>query len=235
VTKKTPQSLNDPSSNGQADAHEPANVSDRDLSFDPAELEGNPAGPSSSAALDPFDPAALRLGQDFATATGVRKVLLSMPVRKPDKSWFFRAHPAEAYRLQTAVIELKEDRETYLVARSLWGELSTEVTFKPKLLVTSINRQGNLFLWELGLPRADGRKDDWTRTALEILDLATRRWVRMVANMGIGAYECMEATAVIPQPEWPETSFADLLKLAFKDRFISDTNHPVLRRLRGEV
>jgi len=26
-----------------------------------------------------------------------------------------------------------------------------------------------------------------------------------------------------------------LLKVAFKDRFINDLNHPVLRRLRGEV
>jgi hypothetical protein len=233
VNPKTSIAGATPSVNGQADAAEPAHVTERDLSFVPADLERNPTPTPTSP--DPFDPASLRLGQDFATATGVRKVLLSMPVRKPDKSWFFRAHPAEVYRLQTAVIELKEDRETYLVARSLWGELSTEATFKPKLLVTSINRQGNLFLWELGLPRADGRKDDWTRTALEILELATRRWVRMVANMGIGAYECMEATATIPEPEWPETSFTDLLKLAFKDRFISGTDHPVLRRLRGEV
>jgi hypothetical protein len=81
-----------------------------------------PAGP------DPFDPAALRLSQGFAANIGVKKALLSVPVRKPDKSWFVRVHPDQNYRLQTAVIELKEDRggETYLVERSLWPGLATD-------------------------------------------------------------------------------------------------------------
>src|SRR5262249_29523335 len=72
---------------------------------------------------DPFDPASLRLSQDYAADLGVKKALLTVPVRKPDKSWFVRVHPAEDYRLTTAVIELKEERETYLVAQTLWPEL----------------------------------------------------------------------------------------------------------------
>src|SRR5262245_17721797 len=78
---------------------------------------------------DPFDPASLRLSGDFSAALGVKKALLTVPVRKPDKSWFVRTQPDDNYRLQTAVIELKEGRETYLVAPSLWPELATESTF----------------------------------------------------------------------------------------------------------
>src|SRR5262249_35861443 len=89
------------------------------------------------AAPDPFDPAALRLSQRFTAAAGVKRALISVPVRKPDKSWFVRTHPDPAYRLETAVIELKEAREVYLVAKALWAELEAEATFKKKLFVTA--------------------------------------------------------------------------------------------------
>jgi hypothetical protein len=86
--------------------------------FDPAKMESTPLtnGATPNAAPDPFDPASLRLSQDFGATIGLKKALISVQVRKPDKSWFVRVHPHEAYRLPTAVIELKTDRgsETYL-------------------------------------------------------------------------------------------------------------------------
>lgn len=191
--------------------------------------------PAAAAAPDPFDPASLRLTSDFLAAGGVQKALLTVPVRKPDKSWFVRAHPDPAYRLQTAVIELKEDRETYLVAPTLRSNLAAEATFKAKLLVTAMNRAGTLFLWELNLPRADGRTDEWTRTALEAVELATQNWVRVAANMALGAYDVYQASGALSEPEWPTLPFRELLRVAFKDRFVDTLDHPVLRRLRGEV
>jgi hypothetical protein len=103
-----------------------------------------PVKPDNTA--DPFDPAALRLPQNFAAQLGVQKALLTVPVRKPDKAWFVRVHPSEDYRLQTAVVELKEERETYLVASALWQELAGETTFSPRVLFTAVNRQGVTFL-----------------------------------------------------------------------------------------
>src|SRR5262249_15028388 len=161
--------------------------------------------------------------------------LLAVPVRKPDKSWFVRVHPQEEYRLQTAVIELKEDRETFLVDRSLWQELATEATFSPRALFTAVNRQGVLFLWPIRLPGADGKIDEWSRTALEAADMAAKGWVRVAANMALGAYDVFQASGQLGEPEWPQVSFRELLRTAFRDRYISDLNHPVLRRLRGEV
>ena len=73
---------------------------------------------------DPFDLASLRLSQDFASAVGVKRLIKTVPVKKPSKEWFVRTHPDPAYRLQTAVLELKEDRETYLVSPALWPELA---------------------------------------------------------------------------------------------------------------
>jgi hypothetical protein len=218
--------------NGQ-DAGPPDPNASIDASFDPAEFErpaiAPPVGP------DPFDPASLRLSQDLGACVGVKKALLAVPVRKPDKSWFVRVHPDEAYRLQTAVVELKEDRETYLVAPALWPELAAESTFSPRALFTTMNRQGVLFLWPIRLPGSDGKVDEWSRTALEAADMAAKGWVRVTANMPLGAYDVFQATGNLPDPEWPDLTFRELLRVAFKDRLIDSLDHPVLRRLRGEV
>jgi hypothetical protein len=237
MSRKATLPQGDPLHNGEhipGDAREPKGPTD--TSFDPTELE-RPAVAGAPAGPDPFDPAALRLSRDFAASMGVKKALLSVPVRKPDKAWFIRVHPDEHYRLQTAVIELKEERggETYLVARSLWPELAAEATFSPRALFTTITRQGVLFFWPIRLPGPDGRIDEWSRTALEAADLAAKGWVRVAANMGLGAYDVFQATGQLGEPEWPQAPFSDLLRIAFKDRFINDLNHPVLRRLRGEV
>ncbi|MBX7075614.1 MAG: hypothetical protein K1X71_20935 [Pirellulales bacterium] len=184
---------------------------------------------------DPFDPARLRLSQDFGATLGVKKAVLTVPVKKPSKEWFVQVHPDESYRMQTAVLELKEDRETYLVDPSLWPELSSsESTFGTRQIFTAINRQGVVFLWPIRLPGADGKLDDWNQSALEAAQMATGKWVRVAANMSLGAYDVFEATAKLPDPEWPALSFAELLRVAFKNRFIDSLDHPVLLRLRGE-
>jgi hypothetical protein len=184
---------------------------------------------------DPFDPASLRLSQDFAAHLGVKKQLLSVPVRKPDKAWFVRVHRSEEYRLPTMVLELKEDRETYLVHPDLWLELAGESTLSPRALFTAVNRRGDVFLWPVRLPGPDGKIDEWSRTALEAAMLAQNSWVRVTANLSLGAYEVHVATGNLPEPEWPDLSFDDLANIAFKGKFITTLDHPVLRKLRGEV
>jgi len=120
---------------------------------------------TTKEATNPFDPSHLRLSQDFATNIGVKKVTNSVPVRRPDRQWFVRTHPSEDMRLETAVIELKDDRETYLVSPEMRNELPGEVA--PKMLMAAINRQGTLFLWPIRLPGEDGRHDELER-ALEV-------------------------------------------------------------------
>jgi hypothetical protein len=137
---------------------------------------------------DPFDPAALRLSQDFAAGLGVKKAVVTVPVRKPDKAWWVRVHPSEDYRLQTVAIELKEEREIYLIESSLWPELAAEATFSPRVFFTAVNRQGVVFLWSIRLPGPDGKHDDWNRSALEAAQIAQKTWVRVTANQSLGAW-----------------------------------------------
>jgi hypothetical protein len=186
-----------------------------------------------AAQSNPFDPENLRISQNFGVLAGVKKPLITVPVRKPNRQDFIRVHPDESYRLETAVLELKEERETYLVSPGLWSELPGEIV--PKVLFTTINRQGVLTLWPIRLPGEDGRHDEWSRSALETAHLAMSRWIRVVPNMSLGAYEVYEAVANLPEPEWPDVSFQELLRIAFRDHYFDRLDHPVARRLRGEV
>jgi hypothetical protein len=97
---------------------------------------------NSEATPDPFNPAALRLNQSYADTVGVRKLLTTVPVRKPNRQEFVRVHSDPRYRLTSAAtIEVKEDREVYLVtpnmAQLLPGEFATVTLF------TTINRQAH--------------------------------------------------------------------------------------------
>lgn len=201
----------------------------------PRDVQRQDSELSAAPTPDPFDPAKLRLPQDFGAMLAVKKALLTVPVRKPSREMWVRTCQREDYRIQTGLLELKEDREIYLVAPSLWPELSTESTFGPRLLITTLNRQGVLFLWPIRLPGPDGKIDTWNQSALEAAKLAMGKWVRVAANMSLGAYDVFEAVGGLPEPEWPELPFRDILQLAFKDRFIESLSHPVLQRLRGEI
>jgi hypothetical protein len=141
---------------------------------------------------NPFDPANLRLDQKYVQNTGVQKMLTTVPVRKPNRQDFVRVNPSEEYRLQAALIELREDRETYLVTPDI--VLYIEGEFVPAVLYTAINRQGVLSLWPVKLPNSDGRINEWHRTAMVAAEEAMSRWVRVSANMSLGAYEITAAT-----------------------------------------
>jgi hypothetical protein len=184
------------------------------------------------AAPDPFDPASLRLDQSFVETSGVKKLLTTVPVRKPNNQDFVRVHPSEEYRLTAAVIELKDDREVYLVLPQIAHQLAGECS--PVILYTAINRQGVVFLWPVKLPAPDGKLNEWHRSAGEAAERAITCWLRVKADMALGAYAMFEASSAIPDPIWPEATFKDLLKIGFRDRLVNGLDHPVIKRLRGE-
>lgn len=189
--------------------------------------------PNDAAKPDEFDPNSLRLSQDFGATVGVKKIRVTVPVRRPDNQWFVRVHPDEAWRLPVAIIELREDREVYVVDPKICAELSREVA--PKLLVSAINGQNDFFLWPIRLPGPDGKIDEWNRSAREIAETAKKQWVRVLPNRTLGLYDAMAASTKLAEPVWPEQSFKELLAIAFRDKFISSLDHPVLKKLRGEL
>ena len=144
-----------------------------------------------------------------------------------------RAHPDAEFREAFAVILLKDDGdERYLIMPDIAAAISTEIV--TEMFYTTINRQRVVSLWPVRLPASDGRINEWHRSAQEAAEHAMGRWIRVVSNRNLGAYEIVEASAQIPDPEWPKYTFHELLKIGFRDRIISSFDHPVLKRLRGE-
>jgi hypothetical protein len=188
---------------------------------------------SGDASVNPFDPARLRLSQDFASAIGVKKVLTTIPCRKPHRHEFVRVRPGHEWRLETGVFEDKIHRENYLVEPSLWSELLGEI--QPVCLFYAVTRQGDVMLWPVKLPGTDGKSNPWNESALAAAQLAETKWVRVAANMPGGMYDVFEAAGELADPEWPDLSLTEILRLAFKDRFIQSIHHPAIKALRGEV
>jgi hypothetical protein len=182
---------------------------------------------------DPFDPANLRLDQSFVETAGVKKLLTTVPVRKPNRQDFVRVHRDPTYRMPCALIELKEERETYLLTPAISRELRGE--FFIANIYTAINRQGVVFLWPVKTPGSDGKQSDWTRSAAEAATTALDRWIRISPNMSLGAYEITVAESPIADPEWPKHPFRDLLKIGFGDRLVDRLDHPLIARLRGRT
>lgn len=110
-------------------------------------------------APDPFRPENLKLSQSFAETVGVRKLLTTVPVRKPSPQDFVRVRPEPEFRENFPVIELKDEREEYIVTADLVPELTGE--FVTKALFTAINRQATVFFWPVRLPSPDGKNLDW--------------------------------------------------------------------------
>jgi hypothetical protein len=198
----------------------------------PQKKDGAIASTNNDA--DPFaNLSELRLSQSFIESAGAKKALTTVPVRKPNPQDWVRVHPGADYRMEFAFIELKDDRELYLIHPNVAADVSNE-TFSATLY-TAINRQRVVFLWPVRLPAADGRELDWHRSARLGAELAMTRWIRLASNMSLRAYDTYEATGSIAEPEWPEHTFQELLRVAFpRDRFVGSLDHPVLKRLRGE-
>jgi hypothetical protein len=183
---------------------------------------------------DPFNPEALRLNQNFTETVGVKKLLTVVPVRKPNKHDFVRVNPEQGYRLAgCAIVELKDAGETYLVSPAMAVELPG--MYVVANLFTTVTRQGVLFLWPVKLPGPDGRPNVWHSSAAEAAELAMTRWVRVSANMSLGAYDMSVAAGNLPEPTWPDLAFREILKIAFKDRFVESGDHPLVQQLLGTV
>lgn len=174
----------------------------------------------------------LRMDQDFSNDLSVTKVLTTIPIQKPARDTFFMVRSGPEWCVTVGTLELKAERETYIVhpkAADYVRDLIVVV-----ILYLAITRDGNIFLIPVKMPKSDGKSDAWTDSRREAVEHAKRKWVRISANMSAGCYNVFTAAGNIPDPEWPEDlTFDDILKIAFRDRIIKDKEHPVVQKMLG--
>jgi hypothetical protein len=172
-----------------------------------------------------LDPAAAQI----STA----KQLLHVPVRKPKPQEFFRVNADPAMSITVYSYHDDDEREFYLVLHGVEDLIKRFV--RPVTIVVCINRQGSLFLWPTQLPTNDRRSNAWITTARAAMELAKKHWVSLRSDMGNGCYEAELARGKLPEPDWPDKTLRELLRLAFVKKVIDSDQHPKVQDLWGLV
>ena len=83
------------------------------------------------------------------------------------------------------MIILKAEREIYLVSPEMAAELAGECI--PVTVFTVVSSVGVVSLWPVRLPGPDGKDLAWWVTEREAAALGMKHWVRIKANMALGA------------------------------------------------
>ncbi|MHB8102218.1 MAG: hypothetical protein ACYDEF_08595 [Methanosarcina sp.] len=187
------------------------------------------------------------MGFDFAslevtnvTPLIVKRVVTSIPVRKPKPGIeFFRIRPEKEWHFTTYMLDLGgkgEGEGKYLLNPALYPAVIETKKLKLVTIYTGVAYgSGDIFLSEIALPNPDGTDNEYNRTRRIAFETAKQQWVKLQTDDG--AYSTVLAMSKLPEPEWPTEPEGILkaMEIAFKDKFIDDENHPVLKKLRGEL
>ena len=194
------------------------------------------AAPTPDKVPDPFDLDALRINPETGNLGSIRQIFTHIPVRKPTRQQFVRVHPETELPVQ--LLTLKDEGENFLIAPGLRDMLYTEATVVT--LYLAITPQQVLSIWPVVVP--GDPPNPWHLSAVEAASYAREKWIRIQADMPLGAYRVMEAIGQLPDPVWPETLGAtpdemmrEAIRIAFQGKMINDTSHAVIKRLRGEA
>jgi hypothetical protein len=188
------------------------------------------AGNRDNSTEPEWNTADYRLGPDVEASEKVSTA--NVEVRKPQKQEWFRAH--STLQFPAAVLEVNASGNVFLVHPSLRERLSDDVY--DACIFPCINRTNEIFLWTVRLPRGDSRANQFAESALEAISLARETWIRRQWSAESRVHVVYRSKVAVPDPKWPEDcSIEDLINKGFKRRFISDYEHEVLRKLRGEA
>ena len=185
---------------------------------------------TNSEQLEEFDLDAIRLSQNYPEISGVKKLLTTVTVRKPNKMLFFRTHIE--HRIDVMILKYGERDDHYVVIPELQDAVDSLA--KPHRLVLAVDSNALPFIWPLAIPDEDSPLP-WHTTAMDADALAKDCWVRIQANRSLGAYEIIHSKKKLSEPIWPEATWPKLMEIAFKQKIIDSHEHIVLQKLRGEL
>lgn len=162
-----------------------------------------------------------------------REVLHSIDLGRPRPKTYFRVHSGEDYSVEVMVLEF--GGEQYLVSKSIQEELANELT-KKKLFLW-ITQVGNLGVWPIKVSKSGNSKewvDTWNRSALKAAKIAMGAWTSIRSNQSSKQYDIVQASWDL-EPKFPSVDFGQLLMLAFDNRILETTEHPVVKEVLGEL
>jgi hypothetical protein len=165
---------------------------------------------------------------DGSQPAASKKQQSEIPVRTPDKKWWFRAHPDPAYTLPVDILVLDDGPNEGLYFLDPDVEMPDELSgyMVPAMITLCITSDGTLFFY-LAKQSAKSPKASTRR----VLHEAKSRWIQQQWNAAAKSYDWTPASKLRRAPVWPTKSVSELLEMAFGDNFLSDPNHPVISML----
>lgn len=161
----------------------------------------------------------------------IMKEILTIPVlAKPNKQSFFRTHPE--FETKAYIIEWEDERNAaYIVLPKMLPYVDDQA--KPYILYLCTYPNGTIFLTSIKQPNEDGNWNEWHRSKTEAIIKAKKEWIRLIPDKKAQGYNVQIAKGDYGVPKWPELSMNEIIAIAFKDRHISDVNHPKIKQLAG--
>jgi len=160
----------------------------------------------------------------------IQKKTTTIPVKKPNCQQWFKTHATLAILVH--LILYKEDGEYYLVHPAMLPYFAGHAKlFK---LYLGINfPSGNLFLYPVQQPDADGNQNSWHKSSEKVILAGMEKWIQQVPEKDVGGYSINEPSGNLIDIPFPEVDMKEVVYKAFKDKIIKDINHPVAKALLG--
>ncbi|MHB8524310.1 MAG: hypothetical protein ACYDH9_26620 [Limisphaerales bacterium] len=201
----------------------------------PQPVDGESAG--STPQLDPT-PGTLNAADFLVPVGAVRAetpaVQLEIPVRLPGgkQAVFFMVHPTFCIQVFLLVLDDGEYRadKPFLVSKAV-AEQVHDSLIKPRHLYLAQSTTGVLYM----VPVAPDADDSWTRSKVQIIELAKNHWLRAVSCKELGVYQPKFIATPHPPADWSKIDLNPpaILARTFPNRIITDLNHKLLHKLAG--
>lgn len=197
-----------------------------------AQVGGDVLHPSVVGASPRSAMADFILPQSFSDGA-VRRVPSAAPIGRPRKSEFISPHPDVGVRLPVACILDDSTGDYYVLDPTLIPNFDD--VLRRVELVPYLTRDGDVRLWPIALPGADGRLNSWPASARRIADDYGGCWVRVVANRAVGGYDAVIPCGTLRAPDWSGIDIDAIYATTAVAFGVRDVQHPLLARLLGAV
>jgi hypothetical protein len=156
-----------------------------------------------------------------------------MPLRKIGGDDFFHLKADKAYYEQNVrIIEIRHINVNtiYLVGAKVDLPAAIRKEVKQANIYTGMTATKDLFLVYIKKSQST-----WYESAIEMMRLALKGWVKIEADMNVGGcYNYYPPPHPIADPDWSDLPpFYEMLALALKGHIIESADHPAIRRKLG--
>lgn len=193
---------------------------------DASRVRGNGAAPSS-----PFDDIEALRKSNKAAFGGEKEGPVTVILGRPKKEVYVRFRDDDAYYLPAYVWTVSDDsRVIYFITNNLWDLEDLQGGLRAVILAPWLGSDNSIGIWAAPASSTAG---SWYDSGQEVLAVGRREWIRMQTDTKERRYRYFLPTKPVPDRDWPDLNFGEMLKRAFGSRVVDTEDHELIRKLRN--